>query len=318
MPATDLPALARAPRAISAEDLCRAVRERPTAGDSWTMPGLDRILRHDTAAGLLEIQAGVPWEALAAIEGTSGFQGTVGQAVAENAPGPDGRPLVAHLHSLTLATADGQLHRASRERSPELFRLAVGGFGAFGPYYSLTLDLESLAHAHRAGSAPVEWAMPGEPAAGTRHAVDLLVPPERADRTVGRLQEAVAERRFELARLEARRASPEHVTLLRWARRDYLALRLEFVTRATLGASVAAAQLGTALIGVALDAGGSFMPRSLASATRAQAEACYPMLGEFLTEQRRLDPAGRVLTSWIRDAVRIWRGESCRVRFQAA
>ena len=38
-------------------------------------------------------------------------------------------------------------------------RLAVGGFGAFGPYYSLTLDLESLAHAHRSGGAVVYKAL---------------------------------------------------------------------------------------------------------------------------------------------------------------
>lgn len=318
MTATHLAAPAQAPRAMSAEDLCRAVRERPVAGDSWRMPGLDRVLRHDTEAALLEVQAGVPWHALAAIEGAGGFQGTVGQSVAENAPGPDGRPLVAHLRSLTLATADGQLRRASRDRSPELFRLAVGGFGAFGPYYSLTLDLGSLAHAHKAATAPAEWAVSGRPASGTRHTVDLLVPPERAARAAERVRDAVAERRFVLARLEARRASPEDVTLLCWARREYLALRVEFMTRTTIGASVAAAQLGTALIGVALDAGGSFMPRSLGSATRAQAEACFPMLGEFLAEQRRLDPGGRVLTTWARGAARVWRGEPCRVQFRAA
>jgi len=318
MPATDLMSQAPAPRAVSAEDLCRAVRERPTAGDSWRMPGLDRVLRHDAVAGLLEIQAGVPWSSLTSIEGAGGFQGTVGQAVAENAPGPDGQPLVAHLRSLTLATADGQLRRTSRERAPELFRLAVGGFAAFGPFYSLTLDLGSLAQAHRARSAPAQWSMSSDPATGARHTVDLLVPPERAEPTVGRIRDAVAERRFAIARLEARHASPEDITMLRWARREYLAVRVEYVTRATLGASVAAAQLGATLIGVALDAGGSFMPRSLGSATRAQAEACYPMLGEFLQERRRLDPAGRILTAWVRDAIRVWRGEPCRVRFRAA
>ena len=92
-------------------------------------------------------------------------------------------------------------------------------------------------------------------------------------------------------------------------------LRVEFVARATLGASVAAAQLRTTLIDIALESGGSFMPGSLAWATRAQAEACFPMLGEFLAERRRLDPAERLCTPWVRDASRVWRGERCRVRF---
>ncbi|HEX5094345.1 MAG TPA: hypothetical protein VFV84_16810, partial [Burkholderiales bacterium] len=217
-----------------------------------------------------------------------------------------------------LATADGQLRRASRERSSELFRLAVGGHGAFGPFYSLTLDLDSLAHAQLAAAAPVAWAAPGDPAARLRHEVALLLPPGGADAILGDLRGAVAERRFALTRVESHRASTEEITLLCWARREYLAVRLEFSSRPTLGASVAAAQLKTTLIGTALDAGGSFMPESLDSATRAQAEAAYPMLGEFLAERQRLDPAGHVCTRWARDAMRVWRGERCRVRFGEA
>jgi hypothetical protein len=315
MPAASLASSNPAPRTISAGELCRAVRDRSAIGEPWGIPGLDRVLRHDSGAGLLEIQAGVRWNALAGVEGAVHFRGTVGQSVAQNVPGPDGRPLVSHLRSLTLATADGQLRRASRERAADLFRLAVGGHGAFGPFYSLTLDLESLAAAHRSRAEPVEWAESCETAPGAHHAVELLVPPAGVEGALGRLREAVAERRFDLARLESRRASPEDVTLLRWARREYLALRVEFVARATLGASVAAAQLRTTLIDLALESGGSFMPGSLAWATRAQAEACFPMLGEFLAERRRLDPAERLCTPWVRDASRVWRGERCRVRF---
>jgi hypothetical protein len=314
----DIAAPDRVAPVVSADDLCRAVRERPTAGDSWRMPGLNRVLRHDADAGLLEIQSGVRWSSLSYIDGAEHFRGTVGQAVAENVPGPDGRPLVSHLRSLTLATADGQLRRASRERSGELFRLAVGGHGAFGPFYSLTLDLDSLACARRAAAEPVAWTGSSDPETPLRHAVALLLPPERAEAILGNLRGAVAERRFPLTRLDSRRASTEGVTLLRWARREYLALRLEFASRATLGASVAAAQLKTALIGIALEAGGSFMPESLASATRGQAEAGYPMLGEFLAERQRMDPAGHVCTRWARDALRVWRGARCRVRFGGA
>jgi hypothetical protein len=42
------------------------------------------------------------------------------------------------------------------------------------------------------------------------------------------------------------------------------------------------------------------------------------MLGGFLEEKRRLDPAGRMLTPWYRAVRRAWRGESCKVRWATA
>jgi hypothetical protein len=41
------------------------------------------------------------------------------------------------------------------------------------------------------------------------------------------------------------------------------------------------------------------------------------MLGTFLAEKRRLDPAERVSPRWYRDASRLWRGDACRVRWSA-
>ena len=164
----------------SADDLCRAIRTPAAAGSVARARGLDRVLRHDVGLGLLEVQAGVPWAALAGVQGAESFGGTVGWSVAENPPGPDGRPLVAHVRALTLATADGQLRRASRERAPELFRLAVGGLGAFGPFYSLTLDLTSLALAQDAGVPPVRLPLPCVGLPGPRYRLELLLPPESA------------------------------------------------------------------------------------------------------------------------------------------
>lgn len=299
----------------SAADLCRSIRSLLADAPLTRTPGLDRVLRHDLEQGVLEVQAGVAWATLAGVRGAESLSGTVGQSVAENPPGPDGQPLVAHVRALTLATSDGQLRRASRERAPELFQLAVGGFGAFGPFYSVTLDLASLALAQDARVPPIDLALPSPEAAGPRHELELLLPPESADAVADEVRSSIAERRCTLTHMQARRALREDVTLLRWARRDYLALRIGFSMRATLGASVAAAQLRARLIDLALDHGGSFMPAWLPSATRAQAEACYPMLGRFLDEKRRLDPGDRIGTPWSRGARRAWNAERCRVRF---
>jgi hypothetical protein len=302
----------------SAQDLCRAVRA--ASADAWRAGsrGLDRVLHHDADRALLEVQASVPWHALSRFRGTDGLRGTVGERVAENGLGPDGRPMVAHVHALTLATADGQLRRASREHSPELFRLAVGGFGAFGPFYSVTLDLASWERSAASISAPARFALPPTDAAGTPHVVELLLPPGRSDALAARARDLVAERRCALVSMEARRVQPEDVTLLRWARCEWALLRIEYRSRPTLGASVAAAQLARRLLDLAVEGGGSFPPSLLPIATRAQAEACYPMLAQFIAEKRRLDPAERIASPWYRSVCRAWRDAPCRVRFAKA
>lgn len=304
------------PAVYSAGDLCRAVRAAAGLPALPEPTGLDRTLRHDAERGLLEVQAGVPWAALTAHLGAQFLPGTVGEGVAENRPGPDGLPLARHVRALTLATADGALHRASRERGADLFRLAVGGFGAFGPFYSLTLDLPSLARSAAAAAAPVRLALAEAAAgAGPRFALDLLVPPQRSDALVGAVRVALEEQRCTLQLLEARRVLADAAALLHWAGGDAVALRIEYGTRPTLGACAAGAQLRGRLIDQAIAAGGAPMPATLPLATRAQAAVCYPMLATFLAEKRRLDPAETVHSPWYRGVRRMWRAEACRVRW---
>jgi len=304
-----------APRLYSAGDLCRAMLAASGNPAPVDAAGLNRTLRHDAERGLLEVQAGVTWGSLEAYVGADFLPGTVGESVAANCAGPDGRPIVRHLHALTLATADGELHRVSREREADMFQLAVGGFGAFGPFYSLTLDLPSLARSVALAAAPARIELPEAGLAGPRFALGLLVPPQRSDAVVGQLRAALEERRCILSLLEARRVLPEAETFLRWARDEYVALRIEYRTRATLGACVGAAQLRGQLIDLAIRAGGSFMPQTLPLATRAQAAACYPMLAALIAEKRRHDPAERVLTPWYRAVRRMWRADTCNVRW---
>ena len=303
------------PRVCSAGDLCKAMLADAPRPRSFDEAGLDRVLCHDAGRGLLEVQSGTPWRALAE-HGSAAFQGgTVGASIAANAAGPDGRPIVAHLRSFTLVTVDGELRRVSRDSSPDLFRLAVGGFGVFGPFYSLTLDLASLAQAAAAAAAPVRLELPEAPAQGSRGGVDLLVPPQAAETLIAQVRASLQERRCPLTRLEARHTLPEEETFLRWARREYAALRVEYRFRSTLGACANAAQLSARLIELALAAGGAIAPASLPLASREQAEACYPMLGAFLAEKRRYDPAERVWSAWYRGTRDLLRREPCEVRW---
>lgn len=307
-----------APRVYSAADLCKAMAADDGHCVRLDSAGLDRTLCHDADRGLLEVQSGAPWTSLAPFAGERFLPGSVGESVAANAAGPDGRPMVEHLRSLTLVTADGELRRASREQAPELFRLAVGGFGAFGPFYSLTLDLASLSRAAANAVAPVTLGIPPVGTPGARFRVDVLVPPQAGESYVAQARAALDERRCALARLEVRRTLPEQETFLRWARCDYAAVRLEFRLGETLGACVSAAQLRLRLFDLALEAGGAITPCQLPLASRAQAAACFPMLGAFLAEKRRYDPAERVLGAWYRGARDLWRRQACAVRWSPA
>lgn len=304
-----------APRLRSAGDLCKLMLAAGAHPGRFDATDLNRTLRHDAERGLLEVQAGVGWRYLEPHVGAAFLPGSVGESVAANCAGPDGEPIVRHLHALTLVTAAGELHRASREHAPALFGLAVGGFGAFGPFYSLTLDLPSLARSAARSAAPARIELPEDDPGGPRLELELLVPPQRSDEVVAQVRAALAEHRRRLCLLEARRILPENETCLRWARSEFVALRIAYRTRATLGACASAAQLRGRLLDLAIGAGGSFMPRLLPLATRAQAAACYPMLAAFLAEKRRLDPAERVPCPWYRGVRRAWRPEACAVRW---
>lgn len=302
-------------RAMSASELCQVMRSRAATPVPVALPGLDRVLRHDAQRGLVEVQGGAPWSALADWAGAAFLPGTIGDSVAGNAAGPDGRTLVTHLRSFTLVTADGELRRASRESAPELFALAAGGQGVFGPFYSVTLDLGSLARSAAAAAAPVQLALDPVADEGCSGALEVLVPPQATESFVAALRTALEEHRCALTRLEARRVLPEAETFLRWARRDYAALRIDYRYRATLGANVGAAQLSSRLLDLAIAAGGAVGPGHLPLASRAQAEACYPNLAAFLAEKRRYDPAERITTAWYRSTRDLLRREPCAVRW---
>lgn len=123
------------------------------------MRSLNRILAFDRDRGLLEVEAGIQWpEVLAYLDGaqagaprpwafvqkqTGADRLTLGGCLAANVHGRGLRmkPFVGDVESFTLVDATGKLVRASRTENAELFHLAIGGYGLFGPIYSVMLRL---------------------------------------------------------------------------------------------------------------------------------------------------------------------------------
>jgi len=281
-------------RPLSAAELCDAMRR---AG-AFDASRLDRILRVDEDRGLVEVQASATWRSLAARLRPGDAQAgaarttlpTVGESIAWNAAGPDGRPAVTHVESLALVTPEGELRRVSRLANAELFALAVGGQGLFGTPYSVTLRIESLARA-------VTEAVPAQP--GTRaDALRLLVPPAALARFLAAARERCGEWRVAIEAEAVRATRGEQETFLRWARRDFAEVALQLARHGTLGASLKAMQLRRELIDAAIAAGGAFHIACTPEATRVQTEACYPQLRRFLAEKRRFDRDDRLVNAW--------------------
>src|SRR6185436_12487746 len=104
-------------------------------GHRFDAARLDRILRHQEDRGIIEVQASTPWRAIAAYLRPGDAQAeaaseratirTIGQSIARNPAGPDGRPIVAHVDSITLITPEGELRRINRVANREMFSLIV-------------------------------------------------------------------------------------------------------------------------------------------------------------------------------------------------
>lgn len=314
-------------RVRSADELrgaMRQARQSPLAVDA---SGMDRVLRVDAGRGLLEVQAGASWTLLAAYLAPRGIAldtfaalpelpRTVGEAVQQAAAGPDGLPVCAHVASLTLVMPDGELRRAGRDLNPELFRLALGGQGAIGVLYSLTLSIASLQASARQARAAVDLCISDLGAAGTvRCELECLLPPAELAAYLAEVRTAAHEHRLALYGISVRRYLADGDSFLCWATRDWAGVQLRYGVKPTLGAGVRAAEIRRLLLGMALARGGSFPIRDPRHATPEQLQACYPMLGAFLAEKRRADPAERLQNAWYRVVVAKLRREPCEIRW---
>lgn len=116
------------------------------------MTAFNKIVAFDPDSKKITVQAGVTWAdiqdkinpyglSVKTMQSQNIF--TVGGSVSINAHGRDIRngSLIQSVDSFKLLTADGQILNVSRSNHPELFRLALGGFGLFGIIVELTLTL---------------------------------------------------------------------------------------------------------------------------------------------------------------------------------
>ena len=302
---------------MSAVELCHAMRHSVPFDPAH----LSRILGVDEQRGLLEVQGFTPWAAIAAelrpgdalAAAVHTRMPTVGESVAGNAAGPDGNPAVVHVHALTLVTPEGDLRRLSRTGDRELFSLAVGGHGVFGPFYSVTLRIDSLARALERSAQPERIQL--RPGRHTSRPLELLLPPERLEGFIADTDARCNDWRVPLRSVELRRTAAESDSFLRWACREFTELKLNFSICEALGERVRATQLRRELIDAAIAAGGRFLIASTHEATREQTDACYPQLRAFLAHKRRFDPNERLTNDWYRHHRRLVAGERCEIRW---
>jgi hypothetical protein len=223
---------------LSALELSAAMREALPYDEKR----LDRVLRVDERHGLVEVQAGTPWKTIGASLGDPRAAAVrtllpaVGESVSANIPGPDGRPAISHVESITLVTPGGELRRASRTANRELFALVAGGHGLFGALYSVTLDMASLRRTVNA------VAMTATPSSGQRPnaswPLPLLLPPEALDAFLAEARSHCENWRLPLIRVRVRRTHEDKDSFLRWARREYAAVTLHLAAPPVLGVAV--------------------------------------------------------------------------------
>lgn len=120
---------------------------------------LNRVINFDAERGLVTVEAGIDWPRLVSHllwagagqplawgirqKQTGADRLSIGGALSANIHGRGllMRPFVDDVESFELVDASGSLVLCSRAANPELFALAVGGYGLFGAIATVTLRL---------------------------------------------------------------------------------------------------------------------------------------------------------------------------------
>jgi FAD/FMN-containing dehydrogenase len=123
------------------------------------MTGMNSLIAYDPDRHLIEVSGGAFWPAIMdeylrrqagkaqqwgiAQKQTGADKISIAGTLAANAHGRGltMKPFISNIEAFTLINGDGELLKCSRDENPELFRLAIGGYGLFGIVSSVTLRL---------------------------------------------------------------------------------------------------------------------------------------------------------------------------------
>jgi FAD/FMN-containing dehydrogenase len=123
------------------------------------MTGMNSLTAYDPDRHLIEVSGGAFWPAIMdeylrrqagkaqqwgiAQKQTGADKISIAGTLAANAHGRGltMKPFISNIEAFTLINGDGELLKCSRDENPELFRLAIGGYGLFGIVSSVTLRL---------------------------------------------------------------------------------------------------------------------------------------------------------------------------------
>ncbi|NOS55349.1 MAG: FAD-binding protein, partial [Cyclobacteriaceae bacterium] len=116
------------------------------------MRKFNKILRLDTVAKQVTVQAGIVWRDLQKVVDRHNLSikimqtyanFTVGGSVSVNCHGRyiGHGPIVSSVLELKLVTASGEVMTANRNQNPEVFATAIGGYGGIGVLVEVTLQL---------------------------------------------------------------------------------------------------------------------------------------------------------------------------------
>ena len=133
-------------------------------GIAVDMNGLNRVLNLENERGILEVEAGITWTGIQRYldesrsehssqknshgwairqKQTGADELTIGGSLAANVHGRglSKGPIIQDVRSFTLVNSEGDLVECSRKKNTDLFQLAIGGYGLFGLFYSVRLQL---------------------------------------------------------------------------------------------------------------------------------------------------------------------------------
>ena len=118
------------------------------------LTGLNRVLSLNRKDKTVTVHAGIQWPKLIrflnknsgwtiAQKQTGADNLSLGGALSSNVHGRGlkMKPIIDDVESFQLVNYEGELVNCSRTQNPELFRLAIGGYGLFGVFCAITLKL---------------------------------------------------------------------------------------------------------------------------------------------------------------------------------